>query len=711
MFQFAPFEGTRSTIQRLDGLIFDIKVNYLPPWPNSVVNIQVVDIDEKSLAEIGRMPWSREHFANLTSRLTEQGALLVVYDVLFSEPEENQAQRVFTDLTRDPQNNIVANTRVLEQLQKFDFDTMFSRAMGDQEVILANLFHNEPLTVGFLSRQSVMQNATAEESQVLQFKGYAGPINLFSGAASGIGFMNAVAEADGFVRRAPLLAVVDGVFYPSLSLEAFRVYSLVDRVEPVWQKIGEDWFLEGVLLGNEMVSTDNQGRIIIPFRGAEKSYPYTSASDVLNGLTSAEQFDQAIVFVGTSSVGLADLRTTPTSRQFPGVEIHATVFDALSSPEIIPHRPDWWQGALLLQMVVLTIICYLFLSQTEPTRTLALALVLLVVTIGINIWLWLYHYLEFPSVTSVLLVLSLSAFYVANGFLEESNRRKQVRRIFAQYVPPAHIDKLLASGINSMEGDKKCMSVLFCDIRDFTSISEGMTAQDLKAWLNEYLSPMTKVIFDNDGTIDKYVGDMIMAFWGAPLDDPDHAHKSIVTAFSMLAELNHLNKQFSQSGKANIQMGIGINTGDMNVGDMGSDFRRNYTVLGDAVNLGSRIEGLTKYYGFDVLVSEFTREKAPDFEYVMVDKVRVKGKLEPVTLYAPLSMYMELEEKQHWLTFNDAIERFFKSDFTMAEHIINGLPDTLKNSRLAAIFYERIEHYQLEPPGEDWDGCFVHQSK
>ena len=709
--QFAPFEASRTTIARLDGMLFDLKIKYLPPWPRSVVNIQIVDIDEKSLATIGRMPWSRRHFADLTNKLSDMGAILVVYDVLFSEPEENLAKQVFTDLSRDSQNNIVPNPRMEEMIKQFDYDMLFSQSMSDQEVVLANLFHHEPFKIGVLSNHSVVQNMPKGLTQVIDFSGFAGPTNLFGQVVEGIGFMNAVAEADGFIRRAPLLALMDKRIYPSLSLEAFRVYSLADNIQPIWQTIEQNVFLTGIQIGKHTIATDNQGRIVVPFRGIEKTYTYTSAVDVMQDRTEPQRFDQAVVFVGTSAVGLADLRTTPTSRQFPGVEIHATVFDALNSPHIIPYRPDWWQGALFAELMLLAAFCFIFLRHTEPLKTVVIASVLLLITVGLNMWFWFFHFIELPLFAVVMLVVLLSTYDMASGFFVESTRRKEVKRIFGQYVPPAHIDKILSSSVDSMQGEKKCLTVLFCDIRDFTQTSEAMTAQDLKTWLNQYLSPMTKAIFDNDGTIDKYVGDMIMAFWGAPLEDPEHANKAISAAFSMLAELTHLNKQFEKEGLAKICIGIGLNTGEMNVGDMGSDFRRNYTVLGDAVNLGSRIESLTKFYGVDLLVSEYTKQQAKTFDFLLIDKVKVKGKQRPVTLYSPISLYLDLKEKQQLLALDKAIALYFSGSFDAAQKAIQTLPKKLQQGKLATMYLERIAHYRQFPPGKDWDGCFVHQSK
>lgn len=709
--QFFSPRAIDLSMQRLDGLAYDLKVSQLPPWPASVTNIQIVDIDEQSLYDIGRMPWPRKHFAELTHKLFAAGAIVVVYDILFSEPQINSAQDVLAQLSM--QSIDIESEQKSVLLRQFDDDRHFADAMNAGEVVLANLFHNNlSLKTGSLLEGSIEQAELLAPSVLQAYSGYATVISTLSETSAGQGFMNSTEDADGVVRRTSLVAEINGRFYPSLALEAYRVYSLAEKISVDWYQAGNHSLAKGITVGNTHFPTDNEAKIIIPFRGPANTYSYTSAAAVIKDKIRDSRFEQAIVFVGTSAVGLADLRATPVQLNFPGVEIQATVFDALMSPQSQPYRPDWWQGAIAVELCVLGMICIFVFPRIGPLLSVVFSLASLSIVILFNLLLWYFYFIDLPLVSPFILVLALSIYFTGYGFFAESLRRRLVKSMFDQYVPPAHIDRLLEDpSAVTLDGEKKHLSVLFSDIRSFTSISESMSAQELKRWLNQYFSPITGVILEHDGTIDKYVGDMVMAFWGAPLEDEYHAHKSIAAAFAMLASLEQQNQIFVNEGKPQVQVGIGINTGEMNVGDMGSDFRKNYTVIGDAVNLGARLEGLTKYYGVDILVSEFTRAQAKQFSYLLIDKVKVKGKVKPVTIYMPLASNSDPAVIALVAQLNTALGHYYKAEFAQAEGELVALAPNFFNPRLIAIYLERIAHFKLSPPGADWDGSFTHSSK
>ena len=714
LFQLLEVSFFQLPRERIDGLIYDLKVKRLPPWPASVTNIQIVDIDEFSLANIGRMPWSREIFAELTQKLTALGAIVISYDVLFAEPQINPAVAVLASLEQE-----LAQHQREMLLQQFDYDQQFVTALANTEAVLSVLLHQDKdsktlqaLRVGVLSADGVAQTQIEAITGVPQYSGYAGLLPSVAEVVAGQGYMNSFEDADGFVRRVALIAELDGQLYPSLALETFRVYSLIEQVIPTWQNLSKQAYLQGLRIGNTWVATDNQAKIFVPFRGQARTYPYTSAAAILNDEIQDQRFDQAVVFVGTSATGLADLRATPVALGFPGVEIHATVFDALIAPQFIPHQPEWWAEVMLLQLLVIGILCLCLLGERSPLVTSVFALLLLVVVIGVNLLLWYQFFIYLPLFSVLLLTLLLAVFYISSGFFLENKKRRQVKAVFDQYVPPAHIDRILQNPESvTLAGEKKELSVLFSDIRGFTSISETMTAGELKLWLNQFFSPITRCILEGDGTIDKYVGDMVMAFWGAPLDEPQHANKAVAAAFSMLQELETLNLTFVAQNKPLAHIGIGINTGEMNVGDMGSDFRRSYTVIGDAVNLGSRLEGLTKFYGVDILVGEFTRAQAQDFSYLLIDKVKVKGKDAPVTIYSPLAVHLSQTQQKACNDFNHILECYFSRQFTQAQAELSTLSPDFSNRHLIALYEQRIQHFLQEPPPDDWDGSFTHTSK
>lgn len=716
LFQFVVVSVVQLPRDRIDGLIYDLKVKHLPPWPESVTNIQIVDIDEYSLATLGRMPWSRDIFAELTQKLTDLGAIVIAYDLLFSEPQINPAMSVLGNLHKITSLHKEHRQTLLNQ---FDYDQQFATKMAANEVVLSVLLHQErdsktqgPLQTGTMSAQGVAQTQSHSMVEIPRYSSYAGVIKPFAKVAAGQGFMNSFEDADGFVRRVALLAQVDGKLYPSLALETFRVYSLIDQVMPVWQIHQNKAYLLGMNIGSTLVATDNEAKIFVPFRGKPRSYSYTPAAEVINDEISDQRFDQAVVFIGASAVGLSDLRATPVSLGFPGVEIHATVFDALIAPQNIPYRPDWWAEATLLQLLLIGILFVLFLSQSSPLLTSLFSACVASLVIGINLILWYQLYIYLPLFSSLLLLLILTVFYISSGFFEENKKRRQVKAVFEQYVPPAHIERILLDpGSVTLAGEKKELSVLFSDIRGFTSISETMTAGELKLWLNQFFSPMTRSILQADGTIDKYVGDMVMAFWGAPLDEPQHANKAIKAAFSMLQQLEELNRVFDGQNKPHAHIGIGINSGEMNVGDMGSDFRRSYTVIGDAVNLGSRLEGLTKFYALDILVSEYTQKQAQDFNYLLIDKVKVKGKVEPVTIYSPLASNLSKQSQDLCEQFNRILKFYFSAQFTQALVGLDGLGDDFFNQHLITLYRQRCEYFIHQPPPVDWDGSFTHSTK
>ncbi len=720
LLQWAAPPGLDRSLQRLEGLLYDAKVEYLPPWPRSVSNIQIVDIDEASLHQIGRMPWDRQQFVRLTEKLAASGAVLVVYDVLFAEPQSNAALAALQGWPQlqalpDPQRH-----ELQAYLSGLDPDVQFATAIRTVDVVLATLLHREgSLHSGQLSPNGplqVVQRRPAGQDPFPSFSGYAGPVPVLATAARGLGFINAEADADGFVRRVALLHQYGQQLYPSLALEAFRVYSLLDQIEPLWLQQAEQAVLQGIKLGNSQVRTDQQGRILVPYRGGARHYPYSSAADVLRDRIKDQRFDQAVVFVGTSATGLADLQATPTSLTFPGVEIHATVFDGLMAPQNLPYRPDWSDGATFIQLLLLGVGCLWLFPRLGPLGSVAAGVLLLLLVSSLNLWLWRVQMLDLPLLPQLLLVVLLPLYFISYGFINENRRRQQINHIFGQYLPAAHIQRLLNDpAAASLSGEKKQLSVLFCDIRSFTTIAETMSAQALKLWLNQYFNALTQAIQTEGGTIDKYVGDMVMAFWGAPLAEPAHACKSIRAAFAMQKALQALNQTYADTGQPQVRIGIGINSGEMNVGDMGSDFRRNYTVIGDAVNLGARLESLTKFYGLPVLVSESTKMLAPDFDYVLVDKVRVKGKQIPVQIYLPVAADASAAQRHWYQAFSSALTCYFAADvvaagqqfrqFSAEYQAVPGEPDL---AALIAQYQQRISVWQQQPPAADWDGSYRH---
>jgi adenylate cyclase len=339
----------------------------------------------------------------------------------------------------------------------------------------------------------------------------------------------------------------------------------------------------------------------------------------------------------------------------------------------------------------------------------------LLVLIGwFNYWLWLHQGISLMLTTSLLLIFLVGMYNLSLGFFKANSQKKMIKSIFDQYVPPAHIDKMLADPDSvNLDGERKVMTVLFSDIRSFTSISESLSASELKNLLNKYFNPITKSIFDHKGTIDKYVGDMVMAFWGAPLDDPQHAENALNAALDMQVITERLRGEFKNVGLPEIHVGIGLNTGSMSVGDMGSEYRRSYTVLGDAVNLGARLESLTKFYGVECLVSENTKEHCPSHVFRFIDRVKVKGKSEAITIYEPLNKQQlastTLESESH--LYQQAYQYYLDQDWSAAEQSFTKLMSEFTERKIYQIYLTRLSTLKEQPSTGKWDGVFTHTDK
>jgi adenylate cyclase len=714
--QFSSNSSVKLLLARFEGIIYDLRLRAtLVDRPITDQTIIIIDIDEKSLAAEGRWPWSRQKVATMVNYLADAGVAVVAFDILFSEPERNPADSVTQHLEA---NNIVAPPFLLEARAAMDADAIFAASLNSTDVVLGILFQGDAsITQGELPFSVVKSEGISDLSKMtrISFNHYESNIKVLQTQTPGSGFINASYDDDGIIRRAALVAEYKGQFYPSLALEAARLLTLTDSIEMEIAHVGSGiQQISGVKWGKELIETDSFGRVLIPYRGARNSFPYISASDVVNGKFAPEMFEGAVVFVGTSAVGLGDLRTTPVGLTYPGVEIHANVLEGLLAPEILPYQPDWWEAAVGVTLIVLGVFCVFLFPTIGPLSLSITVIVLLVLTSWFNYWLWLYQGISLMLTTSLLLIFLVGMYNLSLGFFKANSQKKMIKNIFDQYVPPAHIDKMLADPDSvNLDGERKVMTVLFSDIRSFTSISESLSASELKNLLNKYFNPITKSIFDHKGTIDKYVGDMVMAFWGAPLDDPQHAENALNAALDMQVITERLRGEFKNVGLPEIHVGIGLNTGSMSVGDMGSEYRRSYTVLGDAVNLGARLESLTKFYGAECLVSENTKEHCPSHVFRFIDRVKVKGKSEAITIYEPLNKQQlastTLESESH--LYQQAYQYYLDQDWSAAEQSFIKLISEFTERKIYQIYLTRLSTLKEQPLTDKWDGVFAHTDK
>ena len=596
-------------LQRLEAIPYDIRLKLNTPQTlHNIPPIIIVDIDEKSLKKQGRWPWSRIKLAKLVERISANNPAVITLDIVLSEAEINPISQLDKQLIKF---NKTLPSWLNELRSEIDADSFFSKTIKDKEVVLGYPFHSRlMLHSGKLPQTSVSSDTkNIELLTAINMRGYSANLKMFTDNVAGSGFFSISPDPDGNVRRAPIVAIYHDQVYPSLALEAARIYLFEDNIQLHSEEIGTARTVTHISLGKTKIPTDAQGKILIPYLGKQGQFDYISADDILNSKRTFPELDNAIVLIGTSAQGLTDLRPTPLQASFPGVEIQANILHGILNPEIIVYSPDWTEGATILWLVVLAMIMIFLYPLLQPIQLVFSGILLLLLSFALNYWLWASQYINLPVVLSLLLIMVISSVFVVYDLFVESKGRKRIHAMFGQYVPKEHINKLIDNPKQiTTHGERREMTVLFSDLRDFTSLSEPLSTRELKTFLNRYLTPITKIIFNHQGTIDKYVGDMVMAFWGAPIKDPQHAQKAVKSALDMQQMINHLQDNFTKIGISKVAAGIGIHTGEMNVGDMGSEYRKAYTVLGDAVNLGSRLEGVNKMYGTKIMVSQDTKD-------------------------------------------------------------------------------------------------------
>ncbi|MBU3541653.1 CHASE2 domain-containing protein [Polynucleobacter sp. UB-Tiil-W10] len=712
-------------VERLDGIIYDARLRLTAPGGVDP-RIVIIDIDEKSLQEResggeGRWPWPRDRLALLTNRLFDDyNVNMMGFDVIFSERDESSGIRTIEKLAReDFKSDAVFQERFAKIKPSLDLDSQFAKSLKERPTVLGFSF----LTPGDQQKKGVLPPAafTTDELPLglvdpTVRQGYTGNLALLQDSAADGGHVNPSIDHDGIIRRMPMLIAYDGKYYESLSLASARTLLgglplggvIADPTNPSFGS------LEYLDVGGSLLPVDENLTSFIPYRGPYKSFEYISASDVMNKKVPKEKLEGKIVLVGTTAPGLLDLRATPVGKAYPGVEIHANLIAGILDGTI-KQAPFWTYTANFALVAILGLVFALVLPWLSPLRGSILAGVSIASMIGLN----LISYnkgivLPLASVLGVLLLVYL--WNIGFGYFIESRSKRLITGLFGQYVPPDLVDEMAKNPANfSMEGESRAMTVLFSDVRGFTTISEALDAKTLSEFINAFLTPFTRIIYNNRGTIDKYMGDCIMAFWGAPLRDENHARNGVISAFAMVNAIEEINDDFAKRNWPPIKVGIGVNTGRMSVGNMGSEIRLAYTVMGDAVNLGSRIEGITKEYGVAIIIGPDTRKDLPDLIARELDKVKVKGKDIAVTIYEPLGFEGQVSpEILTALTlFEKALAAYRNQEWESSKSQLEVLMRDHKTTGevLYELYLERIEILKDNPPGDDWDGSFTFTKK
>ena len=697
--------------------------------------VVIIDVDEDSLQQFGRWPWRRDRLAELVNQLFEVNQVAVAAFVMpFSEPDVI-GQEIMDELKKTFIHDPAMESALYRIEPKYDFDSLFSEALDGQNVILGVVFNdvensssaNVPKLSNFYQRKGgepasrdTLKKATRDWHS---WRGYTGNLTQFRDSASGSGNVAPIVDPDGLIRRLDILSSFRGELYVAMipQLLRFKEDSVAPKTlvlvgvdglddeniafnpredEPVGLRVGE-WtipFTKGIAYLN------------FPKRKPDGSSPfrYLSAAELFVEGRRFKDLKGSIALIGSSSPRLNDIRATPLVSTMPGVELHATMLANILNNDVL-YRPNyaWFYEATIL--IVMGLLLSIFYPIMGPMMSLGVTVATLIIIPIVANHLWVENGTIYKIAPLLIMVSILFLWNLTLGFLIEWRSKRRVEGILGQYLPPSLARQMSKSGKSfSMEGEDKELSILFSDVRGFTSISEKFQPQELTRFMNQMLTSLSQEIHKHNGTIDKYIGDAVMAFWGAPLEDAEHARNSVLAAIDMQAAIKKLSDKLEAQGYPELQMGVGICSGQARVGNMGSSIRLNYTVMGDTVNTASRLEGITKKFQVPILVSDRTKNLIAPGEILFreVDTVVVKGKQQPVVIYEPVGVRGKIsaDAVQRLDMFHEALNLYKNQDFAKAYEILQELHSSLPSEDgLVEIYLHRIYDLLTNPPDSDWE--------
>jgi adenylate cyclase len=695
----------------------------LKPREYEPVPVRIVDIDDDSLERFGQWPWPRTLLAKLVTRLNDLGAAAIVFDILFLDPDRTTPSRLIGGMEEIlPDDPLIARFKELP-----DHDQVFADAIKRGHVVLGFALRGHEKSRLPQSKASFSKAGDDPEPWIPHFLGAASNLRVLEAAAAGDAMLDTLPESDGISRRMPLVASVGGELYPALAIDALRVaqgahgYIIKSTGASGVTSFGEHTGLNAIKVGKIVVPTDSEGTVWIHYTPHEASR-FVSAGHILRGDIDADLIKDNIVIVGTTAEGLKEFRPTPLDPAEAGVEIHAQLIEQMLLGDNV-SRPDWAHGAEAFFMLEIGVGLLLLLPRVGAGWTALLGVVAVAPAIAGSWYAYAVHnwLLDpvFPTMVGVLVYLSSSAVL----FFRTETERRHVRHAFSRYLAPAVVEHLAEHPERlSLGGELRELTLMFSDIRSFTTIAEGLDPHGLTSFLNRYLTPMTDAILSHDGTVDKYMADGIMAFWNAPLDDPKHGEHACRAALAMRADLVHLNNAWRVEAEAegrafrDVRAGIGLNTGPCVVGNLGSDQRFDYSVLGDDANVASRLEGQTKTYHVDIIIGERTADQVRQFALLELDLIQVVGKTRPVRIY-----YLLGDETARSTAAFGALEAahdamiaaYRRQDWSEAleqlEPCRAQAPEELRD--VYELYEQRIIDLRAAPPPADWDGVFAALTK
>ncbi|PZP13223.1 MAG: adenylate/guanylate cyclase domain-containing protein [Aliarcobacter butzleri] len=665
-------------------------------------NVVIVDIDETSIKSLGQWPWSRDKLAKILENLTLANVGIVGLDIVFAEEDRTSPHKILQDLK------------------------IYKKDVPNYDLEFANVVENSPVILGYQFDLVKKDNTNAKVPQIpaifiekdkpqdksYLIEAYNTILNIpqIQDKAYSSGFFNNIPDDTGIIRSVPLVISYDDTIYPSLALEVIRVINGTQKVVVQYDENG----ISNIVLDDILIPTDRYGRMLINFRGAERSSKYISAIDIYNNNFDKSEIDGKIVLIGTSAAGLFDLRATPFDSIFPGVEVHANIIDNILMQDFI-YKASWLDGANILIIFVLSIIVVML-----TTYTTFWANPIIFISFSISYLFLVYNLLfDYGTVLNILFpiatVLIASIMTTLFDYFYNIKKEEAIKAKFASKVSKNVMDDILKNiDKNEFSAKSKEVTIFFSDIRGFTNISEKLDAKELISFLNRYMQPMSEIIIKYQGTIDKFIGDAIMAYWNAPIDIKNHCDLALKASLEQLEVLEKLNVELQKENLPKIDIGIGLNTGTVIVGEMGSSLRSDYTVIGDTINLGSRVESLCKYYDSKLNISNFTKDKLQEkYIFRFLDLVKVKGKNEPVEIWQVLGKGEAKETlKEELDLYHKAIEFYKNSDFINALEIFESLEnnENKTNKNIYKIYITRCKEFIKTPP-KNFDGVYEHTTK
>ena len=722
-FLFLALQAVRvlphASVAYLDNLYGDARLRLAMPQTQSA-DVVIVDVDEPSLAEFGRWPWSRQKMLQLVDAIFEvQQARVLGIDMVLAEPDTSSGLQVLEGLARgelSQQPEFVA--RVASLRDRLDYDAQFAQALRRYPIALGYYFtsdrngeKNGQLPAPVLQRQA----QTIDSAQAHWWTGYGANLPLFTQAARGAGFFNSLNSTGGVVRSMPLLAEFGGAYYESLPLAMLRLAS--DQPQLALAAGGLGGARLDLRFANGMTRSlplDAELGADVPFRGAGGakggSFAYYSAQDILQGRVPEGGFKDKMVLLGTTAPGLLDLRTTPVGNAYPGVEVHANVLAGLLEGAL-PIRPDYAAAYELVQLCFLALMLLLILPFLSVLRSVLLCAMLWLGLLGLNAWLYLSAHLVLPVVSAWLLIASMLAIHLLYSYFLANRSKRDLAKLFGSYVPSELVDEMFKDPKHySMLARNQELTVMFCDLKGFTKMAEGADPLQVQALLNRVFGHLTEIIRKHGGTIDKYMGDCVMAFWGAPLAMPEHAQEALRCALDITVALPTINADLQTAGllpaaQPPLGVSISLNTDVMCVGNMGTELRQAYTVIGDGVNLAARLEPLSRIYAVDIIGSQALMERNQDWAWQELDMVQVKGRQSPERIFTPVALRTDLSEskRQELQLWGQFLQAYRAGQIEQSEALIFNLVRLRPKSALYALYMERLHLLRHDPPS-NWQG-------